>query len=254
MKRWLLFTLVFVASQLTASEGMWTPAQLPDLAAELKQRGLQLDPRTMTDLTAHPMNAIISLGGCTASFVSPRGLAVTNHHCAYGAISYNSTEERNLLRDGFVAANQGEDVFAGPGSRILVTVEVLDVTDKVLGELADGLDGRARYQAIEDTNKALVRSCEEDEGHRCRVTAYHGGLRYELIKQCAWSMRHPSRLANSVVTSTTGCGRVTPATSAFIAPTWVRTANRPIPMNKTSRTSPGTGCGCNHAVCRMKSL
>ena len=28
-----------------------------------------------------------------------------------------------------------------------------------------------------------MRACEQDEGHRCRVSSYHGGLRYELIKQ-----------------------------------------------------------------------
>jgi len=174
--------MLFVAPAF-AAEGMWTPAQLPDLADVLESRGLQIDPRSMTDLTGHPMKAIVSLGGCSASFVSPQGLVVTNHHCAYGSITYNSTEERNLLRDGFIAGSHAEELPARPGSRVLVTVKVEDVTGTILGDLPAGLDGRARYQAIEDGEKELVRACEEDAGHRCRIASYHGGLRYELIKQ-----------------------------------------------------------------------
>src|SRR5262245_43674681 len=83
-----------------AHEGMWTPQQLPQIAGELKATGLALDPGQLTDLTAFPMGAIISLGGCTASFVSPEGLVVTNHHCAYGSIQYNSSAQRNLIEQG----------------------------------------------------------------------------------------------------------------------------------------------------------
>jgi hypothetical protein len=51
---------------------MWQPAQLPGIAATLQQHGLKLDPKTLTDLTAYPMGAIVSLGGCTASSSPPR--------------------------------------------------------------------------------------------------------------------------------------------------------------------------------------
>ena len=47
------------------------------------------------------MGAIVSLGGCTASFVSPDGLIVTNHHCVTGGLQFNSTPQRNLLKDGY---------------------------------------------------------------------------------------------------------------------------------------------------------
>ncbi|MFA0373155.1 S46 family peptidase, partial [Vibrio sp. 10N.222.54.F6] len=77
------------------------------------------------------MNAVISLGGCTASFVSPKGLVVTNHHCAYGSIQYNSTPEKNLLKDGFLAKSFAEELPATPGSRIYVTEAVTNVTDDV---------------------------------------------------------------------------------------------------------------------------
>jgi hypothetical protein len=166
-----------------AEEGMWPPYQLPELRHGLTKAGLEIDPGKLTDLTAHPMNAVISLGGCTASFVSPGGLVVTNHHCAYRSIQYNSTEERNLLEEGFLAKSRSDELPAGPGSRVLVTVAVDDVTDRILGELAEDLGGYERYQAIEEREKAVVAECEKDEGHRCNVYSFYGGLQYNLIKQ-----------------------------------------------------------------------
>jgi hypothetical protein len=183
MKPVLIVCLIIMNASVYAAEGMWTPAQLPELTEVLEAKGLQIDPGSMTDLTAHPMKAIVSLGGCTASLVSPQGLVITNHHCAYGSISYNSTEERNLLRDGFAAGSFADELPARPGSRVLVTVAVEDVSDTILGDLPAGMSGRARYQAIEDSEKELVRECEKDEGHRCRVASYHGGFQFELIKQ-----------------------------------------------------------------------
>ena len=177
-----LLSLLVLAVPAFAGEGMWRPGQLPELANDLRAAGLGIAPERLTDLTDHPMNAVISLGGCTASFVSPEGLVITNYHCAKGAIQYNSTEERNLLEEGFLAKDRGEEVGAGPGSRVYVTVEVDDVTGQVVGGLAADLSGAERYRAIESREKALVAGCEEDEGHRCWVRAYHGGLEYELIK------------------------------------------------------------------------
>ncbi len=166
-----------------ADEGMWRPQQMPEIGDNLKKLGFKSDPKILSDLTAYPMNAVVSLGGCTASFVSPKGLTVTNHHCAYGSIQYNSKEDNNLLENGFLAKNFGEELPAAPGSRIYVTTAFTNVTDKVTGGLAEGVEPRQRYQAIEDRRKALVKACEEDKGYRCSVASYHGGLEYYLIKK-----------------------------------------------------------------------
>lgn len=184
MRRALLCVAVLAAaSVIHADEGMWQPAQLPALAGTLESLGLEIDPVSLSDLTKYPMNAVISLGGCTASFVSPDGLVVTNHHCVEGSIQYNSTMDRDLLENGFLAGNLSEELPATPGTRVWVSVSDEDVTPRILDGLGGGLSGRERYQKIEDREKELVAECEKDPGHRCGVHEFYGGLQYRLIKR-----------------------------------------------------------------------
>ncbi|MDC3211434.1 S46 family peptidase [Pseudoalteromonas distincta] len=170
-----------LASSAIADEGMWQPHQLPELESILKAKGLEIDVESISKLTEFPMNAVISLGGCTASFVSPKGLVVSNHHCVYGSVQYNSTPENNILENGFLAKSPAEDLPATPGSRVYVTETVTNVTDKV-NKGIEKLSGKARYDAIVKNEKALVAQCEADESYRCNVYSFHGGLEFYLIK------------------------------------------------------------------------
>jgi len=179
----LLIALSVVSCFAAADEGMWMPKQLPEIADKLKAAGLTIDPNDISKLTEFPAAAIVSLGGCSASFVSPDGLVATNHHCAYNSIAHNSTPDNDLLANGFLAKGLDAEVPAAPGSRIFVTKAVDDVTNKVIDAKVTELTGKARLDAIEDNQKALVAECEEDEGHRCTVAAYYGSLEYYLIKQ-----------------------------------------------------------------------
>ena len=184
MRRLLLAAAVSVGliSSAHAVEGMWQPAQLPGIAATLQQHGLKLDPKTLTDFTAYPMGAIVSLGGCTASFVSPEGLVVSNHHCVYGALQLNSTPANNLIEKGFLAKTPADELSAGPSARIFVTEEIRDVTKEITAKLTGAMSGAERYKAIELAIKEQVKACES-EGYRCDVYTFHGGYSYQLIRQ-----------------------------------------------------------------------
>ena len=183
MKKSILLAVAFFAGSALADEGMWQPHQLPSIAKDLKKAGLKLPPESLTNLTEFPMGAIVSLGGCTASFVSDKGLVVTNHHCAYGSIQYNSTEENNLLENGFLAKKLDEELQAAAGSRVYVTENIVNVTKQIKGGIKDSMSGADRYAHIDSASKKLVAECESDKSYRCSVVNFHGGLEYYLFKQ-----------------------------------------------------------------------
>ncbi|HEX7486917.1 MAG TPA: S46 family peptidase [Vicinamibacterales bacterium] len=167
---------------LRAEQGMWMPQQIPDLATRLRTLGFTGDPKAFADLTGQPMGAIVSLGGCTASFVSPDGLIVTNHHCVTGGLQFNSTPQRNLLTDGFLAKTRDEELSNGPGSRVFVTTSVTEVTDAITGRIEPAATDRQRNDTLDRRIKERVAACEKT-GLRCSVTSFFEGMKYFEIAQ-----------------------------------------------------------------------
>ncbi|CAH0309431.1 Dipeptidyl aminopeptidase BII [Massilia sp. Bi118] len=183
MKKTLISLAILTSFAAQADEGMWMPQQLPQVAKQLKAAGLKLDPASLTKLTEFPAGAIVSLGGCSASFVSPEGLVITNHHCVYSSVAINSTPQHDLLADGFLAKTMADELPAAPGSRIFVTEEVTNVSNRVITPEVAKLTGKARIEAIEKNQKALVAECEKEPGYRCTVPSFYGGLEFYRIKQ-----------------------------------------------------------------------
>ena len=128
------------------------------------------------------MNAIASLGGCSASFLSAEGLVATNHHCVYGSIQYNSSATNDLITKGFLARSKSEELPAAPGSRVLVMESLTDVSPAVLAGVTPAITGKVRTDLIEKNRKAVIAGCEQEKGRRCDVRAYFGGGTYYLQK------------------------------------------------------------------------
>lgn len=166
-----------------ADEGQWQPYQLPQLKAELKKVGITIPAEKLADLSKHPMSAIVSTGGCSASFVSPDGLIVTNHHCAYDAIQRNSSAKKNYIVDGFLAKTRAEELPAGASARIYITDKVDNVSKQVGEGVSASMSGRERRERIQSNIKKIIADCEQDKAYRCSVPSFHRGLEYYRIRQ-----------------------------------------------------------------------
>jgi len=163
--------------------GMWLPQQmtLPGIALNFRHMGVQIDPKVLADPLAAPLNAVVSLGGCTASFVSPEGLLVTNHHCVQGALQLNTNKKQNqnYVEDGFLAATRADEKSAGPAQRVLVAQAFKDATKEIRDGLDKIKDPVARKDEAENRTKALLAACEKGRPTvRCTVRPYFGGGMY----------------------------------------------------------------------------
>jgi hypothetical protein len=165
-----------------AVEGKWTPEQVLQHDRKwLRELGLEIPPQKLwTAEGAGLLDAAVKIEGCTASFISPQGLMITNHHCAFSILQQHSTPERDLITHGFLARTPAEEL-PGSGVRATIPHRMTDVTHEVEAAVPAGADDLARFRAIERKQKEMVAACEKAEHHRCQVAAFDGGLRYVLI-------------------------------------------------------------------------
>ena len=147
------FTLLF------ADEGMWMPHQMKML--NLQEQGLQMNPGELykPDGTGL-MSAVVDLGGGTGSFVSDKGLILTNHHVAFGAIQRASTTEYNYLQDGFLAKTHPEEIRA-LGTTAGVLLNYKEITDQIEQNLSESMNPLERYQAIDRAKKEIIAETEK---------------------------------------------------------------------------------------------
>ncbi|MDP9108786.1 MAG: S46 family peptidase, partial [Pseudomonadota bacterium] len=75
---WIAVGGSLLCASVFAAEGMWTLDNLP--SARMQQ---ETGFTPSTALVERMMRASLRIaGGCSASFISPEGLVMTNHHCA----------------------------------------------------------------------------------------------------------------------------------------------------------------------------
>lgn len=163
-----------------ADEGMFPLSELGRL--NLQAKGLQLRPDEVFNPEGIALvNGICKVNGCTGSFVSPKGLIVTNHHCAFDAIQKASTTERDLLAKGFLARDLADEIPA-PGYTVRITESYEDVSAAVLAVVTPEMSFTDRTKAIERRRKELEQAAEKaNPGLRAEVAEMFTGKTYILF-------------------------------------------------------------------------
>jgi Peptidase S46 len=132
MKKQFIITVFFFLTVLSAfaQEGMWMLSQIGQL--DLNKKGLLIPLEEIYSPDKPCLaNAVLQLGGGSASFVSPEGLIITNHHVAYTALQRISSVTNDYLTNGFLARERADE-FQAPGYQARLMGEMKDVTADVL--------------------------------------------------------------------------------------------------------------------------
>ena len=159
-----------------ADEGMWTFDNFPIQTVNDKY-GTHIDQAWLDRVR----NAAVRIQGCSASFVSDQGLILTNWHCVVGCSQELSSPEQDYVKNGFMTANREEEKRC-PGQTAEVLVDIVDVTDRVLGA-GVGLEGAAFNAARSaETDRIQTEACAGDAKFSCQVISFYRGGRYAMYK------------------------------------------------------------------------
>ncbi|MCK9481200.1 MAG: S46 family peptidase [Bacteroidia bacterium] len=171
---------IFIFNSNKQEEGMFPLSDLSKI--DFKEAGFKIQQEDIFNPNGISLtNALVRIGGCTGSFISEDGLIITNHHCAFGAVSRVSSVENNYLENGFMAKTREEEIPVGIECKITRSYE--DVSSIILKGIGDNTDGKNREKTIAQNTKKLVE--EESKRHpnlKIEVSEMFIGRTYVLFR------------------------------------------------------------------------
>jgi hypothetical protein len=174
----LLLLSCFVLSAISsADEGMWLYNAFPKDKVKAKY-GFAPSQQWLDHIQ---LSSVRFNNGGSGSFVSPNGLAFTNHHVGAVCVQQLSTHGHDYIKQGFYAKTQAEEGKC-PDLELNVLVGIEDVTAQVNAgvkpEMSTADAGRAQRVAMSQIEK----DCATLTGMRCDVVTFYSGEVYNLYK------------------------------------------------------------------------
>ncbi len=162
-------------------EGMFPLSELSK--AGLKKAGLKISEKDIYNPGSIGLvDALVQVSGCSGSFVSPNGLIITNHHCAFSAVQLASSPEHNYLENGFVA-NSHEQEIEAKGLTIRITDSYEDVSKEILDAVSNITDPVQRIDIINKKRVELAKQAEsKDPSIKAEVSEMFIGKSYVLFR------------------------------------------------------------------------
>jgi hypothetical protein len=122
----------------------------------------------------------LRIPSCSASFVSPNGLVLTNHHCAREFITQVSGPGESLLDNGFFARDLADEreVEDFQADQLIEIVDVTDEVNSVLDPLPAQERAERREALLEEIQeRILAERGGEDSGHVVEMISLYNGAR-----------------------------------------------------------------------------
>ena len=119
-------------------------------------------------------------GGCSASFVSPRGLILTNHHCARENVVTVSPPGQDWLTNGWQASSLDEEVKV-PELTVQQLVATEDVTAKMNEGLTDEMSEEEISEMLAQNEEAILEAAKAASTEfEYEVKSLYQGGNYQL--------------------------------------------------------------------------
>lgn len=125
-------------------------------------------------------SAVRLAGGCSASFVSPNGLVMTNHHCAHRCIQELSSGTKNYIVQGFYARTAADEQKC-PTMEVNQLLEITDVTERIQ-KATSGKTGADFSKAERKAMSEIEKGCASNNKLRCDVVSLYAGGKYDLYR------------------------------------------------------------------------
>jgi len=164
-----------------AEEGMYPLSELKKL--NLKKTGIQLTHQEIYNPKGVSLvDALVSVSGCSGSFVSADGLIITNHHCAFGAVQAASSTENDYITNGFLASSREQEIEAR-GITVRITVGYRDVSAEIIRAAETAGSPADRNKLISAKMADLVKAEEAaSSGIKAEVSEMFAGKSYVLFR------------------------------------------------------------------------
>jgi Peptidase S46 len=174
-----IFILIFAFASLSAfaDEGMWLYNAFPKDRVEKKYGFLP----TQEWLDHLRLSSVRFNNGGSGSFVSPDGLAFTNHHVGAECIQQLATSGADYMKTGFYAKTQADEAKC-PDLELNVLIGIDDVTAKIKAAAPASMSTADAGQAERSAMSAIEKDCAASTGLRCDVITLYSGEVYNLYK------------------------------------------------------------------------
>jgi len=173
----LLAALPLLATDARADEGMWPFDMVPRERIQ-KEHQVQLTDAWLD----HVRLATVRFNsGGTGSFVSARGLVLTNHHVASDCIAKLASAGHDFLATGYLAGKDGPEAKC-PDLEIDELVSTQEVTARVRDAKQAGMSDADANRAMKGAMGAIEKECHDSTGLRCDVVTLYAGAMYHLYR------------------------------------------------------------------------
>ncbi len=168
---------LFAAPVVYGDEGMWLFTNPP--RQHLKKK---YDFDATPEWLEHVQKSSVRFNsGGSGSFVSPRGLVMTNHHVGADCLQKMGSKEHNYLRDGFHARTQAEERKCDD-LELNVLMSIDDVTERVQAAVKANLPPDKAFAARRAVMAEIEAESTKKTGLRSDVVTLYQGGQYHLYR------------------------------------------------------------------------